>query len=81
MTIEVPTDGAYSWDRSQSFHPAAESDLHPIKRNHNRKIGARACEHRKHLVEIQEKQPWRQDKTSQCAQDCPQSYAALAAVK
>jgi hypothetical protein len=59
-----------------------EDDLHPMKRNHNRQTGARACEQRKHLVEIQEKEPPRQDKTSQRAQDCPQSHApALAAAK
>jgi hypothetical protein len=66
----------------QNSSTAAESDLHSMKRNHNRQTGARACEHRKHLVEIPEKEPRRQDKISQRAQDCAQSHApALAAVK
>jgi hypothetical protein len=59
-----------------------EDDLHPMKRNHNRQTVARACEHGKHLVEIQEKEPGRRDKTSQRAQDGPHSHApALAAAK
>jgi hypothetical protein len=73
--------GGYSWGPVTILHSAVEKMICPLKRNHNRQTVARAWEHGKHLVEIQEKEPRRQDKTSQRAQ-CPQSHApARAAAK